>query len=174
MLSDENKDQDALDANVINNLIYLEGHLKKEVNIVVELLDPNNYEIVKDFNISNTIISNKIISLLLSKVALYQETESFYENLLTLEINDDEEDDQEVFIRDANELLEENFPVSFHNVKSLIVSIYESFDRKFIPMGIIRDNEFSIFSEDLHKEKETLLFENDALVLMKLGEEHDD
>ncbi|MDO9629127.1 MAG: hypothetical protein Q7I99_04425, partial [Acholeplasmataceae bacterium] len=47
LLSDEIADEDSLDANVINNLIYLEGHLTNpNVHIIVELLNPKNDPIV--------------------------------------------------------------------------------------------------------------------------------
>jgi len=52
LLSDEVQDEDSLDANVINNLIYLEGHLTNpNVHIIVELLNPKNDPIVKGFSI---------------------------------------------------------------------------------------------------------------------------
>lgn len=154
---------------MINNLIYLEGKLKRsDINIIVELLDPKDDNIIKDFNINNTIISNKITSLLLSKLALCENTESFYENLLTLEINDDEVDDQEVIIRPVVEMLDEQFPLIFTNRKSFITSTYKAFNKKVIPFGFFRDETLHIFSEDLHKEETTQILETDLIVLMKL------
>ncbi len=169
LLSDENQDNDSLDANVINNLIYLEGKLERDdVNIIVELLDPKNDNITKDFNINNTIISNKIISLLLSKLALIEETGSFYENLLTLKISEEEEDDQEIIIRKVTSLLDEEFPISFPNKKTFITSLYSAFHKKIIPFGYFRNGELQIFSEDLHKMEAFEIHENDLIVLMKL------
>ena len=169
LLSDELQEDDSLDANVINNLIYLEGKLKRsDINIIVELLDPKNDSIIKDFNINNTIISNKIISLLLSKLALIEDTESFYENLLTLEINEDEVDDQEVFIRKASEIFDEEFPFEFHNKKSFIKSTYLAFDKKIVPFGYFRDDKLVILSEDLHKHEHLKILKTDLIVLMKL------
>ena len=129
-----------------------------------------NYEtcLTKDFNINNTIISNKIISLLLSKLALIEDTESFYENLLTLEINEDEVDDQEVFIRKASEIFDEEFPFEFHNKKSFIKSTYLAFDKKIVPFGYFRDDKLVILSEDLHKHEHLKILKTDLIVLMKL------
>lgn len=169
LLSDEDQEDDSIDANVINNLIYLEGKLiRSDINIIVELLDPKNDNIIKDFNIKNTIISNKIISLLLSKLALYKETESFYENLLTLKISEDEEDDQEVFIRQASELFRGQFPMVFPNKKSFIASTYYAFNKKIIPFGYFRNDELNILSVDLHKAEPCSIKETDLIVLMKL------
>ena len=168
-MSDEAQVNDSLDANVIDNLIYLEGHLKrKDINIIVELFDPKNDEIIRDFNINNTIISNKIISLLLSKLALYDDTASFYENLLTLKINEDEKDDQEVIIRASSNMFDETFPITFANKKSLIVSIYQAFEEKIIPFGYFREGILHIFSEKLHNDERITIESADLLVLMKL------
>ncbi|MCF7926591.1 MAG: hypothetical protein K9L74_03360 [Candidatus Izimaplasma sp.] len=169
LLSDETQSRDSLDANVINNLIYLEGHIKRDdVNIIVELLDPNNDKIVKDFDINNTIISNKIISLLLSKLALFEETESFYENLLSLEINQQEESAQEAFIRKAEYLVDETFPIEFPTAKSFVKSIYNAFDTKVIPFGVIKNNNLQIISKNLHKKEPLIIEKTDLIVLMKL------
>ncbi|MBN2604379.1 MAG: DUF423 domain-containing protein [Bacilli bacterium] len=168
LLSDENQIDDSLDANVINSLIYLEGRItRKDVNIIVELLDPKNDSIIKDFNINNTIISNKIISLLLSKLALIEDTGSFYESLLTFSIDGDE-DDQEIIIKKANEMFNEKFPLQFSNKKSFIVSTYESFQKKIIPFGYFRDNVLHILSEELHKNEDFKIQETDFIVLMKI------
>jgi hypothetical protein len=169
LLSEELEDLEGLDANVIDQLIYLEGHLKRDnINIIVELLDPKNDTIIKDFDINNTIISNKIVSLLLSKLALFPDTESFYENLLTLEINEEEEDDQEVFIRTAEELLNEPFPMSFESKKEFINSLYHSFDKRLIPFAYFHQDELVVLSDKLHETQECIIHKDDAIVLMKL------
>lgn len=168
LLSDEDQSDDSLDANVINSLINLEGKIKrKDVNIIVELLDPKNDAIIKDFNINNTIISNKIISLLLSKLALIENTGSFYENLLSFSI-DENEDDYEVIIKSSSEIFDESFPLEFKSKKSFIQSTYQSFNKKVIPFGYFRDNELHILSEKLHENEIFSIFISDKIVLMKL------
>jgi len=168
LLSDEDQDDDSLDANVINNLINLEGKItRKDVNIIVELLDPKNDSIIKDFNINNTIISNKIISLLLSKLALIENTGSFYENLLSFS-TEGSEDDHEVIIKNSTEMFKETFPLEFKSKKSFIQSTYESFNKKVIPFGYFRDNELFILSQKLHENEIFHILETDKIVLMKL------
>ena len=169
LLSDELQKDDALDANVINHLIYIEGHLKsKHVEVVVELLDPKNDSIVKGFNIQNTIISNKMISLLLSKLALYQETAPFYEDLLTIEPNQDHRDAEAILIKEAHELFDVNFPILFSSRKQWIESSFYAFDQDMICFGYFREEQLTIFEGNLHKEEPFSLYENDRLILMKL------
>lgn len=168
LLSEDVARPEAIDANVIDQLIRLEAELTREdVNIIVELLDPKNDEIIKDFDINNTIISNKIVSLLLSKLALYPKTASFYENLLTLSVDENEENVQEVFIRRANELLDEEFPLVFDSKKAFVLSFHEAFHRTILPFGRIREGNLQLFSDDLH-DLPCTIEASDSIVLMKL------
>ena len=168
LLSDEFQQKDCLDANIIDMLIYIESKLKnKNINLIVEILDPRNDLIIKDFNINNAIVSNKIISLLMSKIALFKETAPFYENLLTIAPNDEGLDDQAMVIKPVSELFVETLPINFKSVKSLVISIYLAFDKKIMPMGIIRDDEIKLFYGDLTNSKVSLL-KDDYVIFMKL------
>lgn len=160
LLSDESKESDSLDSNVINNLLNVQTELgRQDVDIVVELLDPNNDVIIQDFNIHNTIISNKIISLLLSKLAMFPETACFYEQLLSFEITDNYETDYEIVLYTADSLIEEDLPITFDSVLDFVYSIYDSFNCLAIPIGIFRNEKVEILSD--------LLEENDTLTIQK-------
>ncbi len=169
LLSDEHQDIDSLDANVIDNLIYLQGNLKKDnVNIIVELLDPKNDHIIKDFDIENTIISNKIISLLLSKLALYKETAPFYENLLTIASDITGKDDQNILILKTSDFIKEDYPLSFGSIKEFVISVYESSKKVFMPIGLFKDNKLTIFSGDMNTVEDIEIKAEDYIVLMKI------
>jgi len=169
LLSDEKQADDALDANVIDNLIYLEGQLTNQnVHVIVELLNPKNDSIVKDFNINNTIISNKIISLLLSKLALYKETAPFYEDLLTIEPDQKNEDRLSILIKPVSECFTEKFPLIFQSKKQVIESIYESLGKAYMILGYFHHEDLIIFEDDLHKNEEIILEDSDRIILIKL------
>jgi uncharacterized membrane protein YgdD (TMEM256/DUF423 family) len=169
LLSDETKTDDGLDANVISHLIELESKLSNpNVRIIVELLNPQNDYIVKDFRIENTIISNKIISLLLSKLALYKETAIFYENLLTIAPNDDAIDGQAVIIRNVKDLLVAEFPIQFESIKQFITSFYQSFKKEYMVFGIIKDGKTIVFEGDLHQSEPFVLSADDDLIIIRL------
>jgi len=169
LLSDEKQDLESLDANVIENLIYLQGNIKRhDINIIVELLDPKNDHIVKDFDIENTIISNKIISLLLSKLALYKETAPFYENLLTIKSDVTGKDDQNIFIIKSIDYVKSDMPIIFNSIKELIISFYYSSKTKYIPIGYIRDEKLVVFEGDMSIDKEISIIETDDIVLFKI------
>jgi len=168
LLSDEAQPNDAMDANVLNNLLYLKRFLsRKGINIIVELLDPKNDPLIKDFKIENTIISNKIISLLLSKLALFPRTEKFYDDLLTIMPHEDGKDAQAISVKQVTAVFKEGPPQTFANVKSLVASLYHAYDKKVIPIGIIRNDKVQIFTGELHKTLFTLN-PDDYLIFMKL------
>jgi hypothetical protein len=169
LLSDENAHDEALDANIINHLIFIEANLtNKNTDIIVELLDPKNETIIDGFNINNTIISNKVISLLLSKLALFQETSLFYENLLTIAPNRNEEDNQSVLIEKLSNLIEVKDKITFKSKKQAIESLYLAFNKKMMIFGYFRDENLVILDDDLNKQLEIELLNTDLLIFMKL------
>lgn len=169
LLSDETQEEDSLDANVIDNLIYLEGQLSnKNIHIIVELLNPKNDPIVKNFNIKNTIISNKIISLLLTKLALYKETAPFYDDLLTIEPDADQVDELAISIVEAQSCLSESFPLVFQSKKQFIQSIYLSMSQTYMVLGYFHQDELMILEDDLHRPYELTLEATDRMILIRI------
>lgn len=169
LLSDERQAVDALDANVIDALIYLEGNLKdKNINIIVELLDPKNDYIIKGFNIRNTIISNKIISLLLSKIALYKETSNFYEQLLTIAPSGQGKDDFAIVIKKASECFDAVFPLKFTSKQSFVSSSYEAFNKTMVVFGLFKANKLYIFEDNMYEFEDMIINADDECIIMKL------
>jgi len=164
LLSHEFDNSEHLDANIINNLIYIQSHLTTDANIIVEVLDPINDHIIKDFKIKNTIISNRIISLLISKIILYKETAPFYENLLTIKSDVTGNDEQNIFIMKASEMFDETFPLAFQSKKQLITSFYDSFEQKLMLIGYYNDEELTMIYGDLHQKSNLSINHDDLLV----------
>ncbi len=168
LLSKEDTDTSNLDGNIINNLIYLQTEKIQNANIIVEVLDPSNDHIIKDFNINNTIISNKIISLLVSKIIMYQETAPFYENLLTIKSDTTGKDDQNITIVKANQLINESFPITFNSYKQLLLSFYEAFNHELMLIGYFRNKKLHMIYGNLHTKEKIELYHDDLLIYIKI------
>ena len=168
LLSKEDTDTSNLDANIINNLIYLQSEKIQNANIIVEVLDPANDHIIRDFNINNTIISNKIISLLVSKIIMYQDTAPFYENLLTIKSDITGNDDQNISITPANQLINESFPISFNSYKQFIVSFYEAFNHELMLIGYFREKKLHMIYGNLHLKERIEIQKDDLLIYIKI------
>lgn len=168
LLSDEEASDDSLDANVINTLIYLEGKISNpNVEIIVELLNPKNEPIISGFHINNTIISNKIISLLLTKIALFKETAPFYEELLTIDQDEAAIDRQSIHIIPAKSMLNMSFPIEFKSKKQWVKAIFESTNYQKVPIGLYRNDKLHILEGDLHKEPYSIELD-DQIIIMTL------
>lgn len=169
LLSDENQETDVLDSNVIDALIYIESNLtNRSTNLIVELLEPKNYSIISNFNIRNTIISNKIISLLLSKLALYPKTAPFYEDLLTMTLKEgDETDDSQIFIKKVSDIFVFADKLSFSSIKEFIISFYYSNNKVSMPIGFVKEEKLELFYGDLTKIPFTIE-KDDYIILINL------
>jgi len=168
LLSNENALEDAMDTNVLGTLIDIQSQLKNpNIHVIVELLEPKNSRLIQDFRIEKTIISNKIISLLLSKLALFPETADFYDQLLTISPSKDGKDDYAITVKRADESFDESFPLRFSSKKQLISSAYVSKEKEAILIGFFRNEQLTLFSGNLHVEEPVLVLENDLLIWMK-------
>ena len=87
ILSDDSVNYDSYDANVFVTLIALQTAFPDRSNLpfITELLDSRNLNSVKDFNIKNAIISNRIMSLLITQLALNKDSKKFFDGLLTID-----------------------------------------------------------------------------------------
>jgi len=138
ILSDESAGIQSYDSNVYHAVIKLQKILaaKPNLHVIVELLDPTNHNIIGDFNVENTIVSNKLIGLLIAQLAINKENYLFYENLLSLKPDDKE--DFEIRIDFVYDLLNKD-ELSFASRVEFVSSFYYSSDCKLIPIGIIQD-----------------------------------
>jgi len=169
LLSDEATDPANLDEAIFETLIYLETHLTNpDVSIVVEILNPKHQTMIQGFRIKHTIISNKIISLLLSKLAFDVDTERFYHRLLTID-SEAKADLQSVVIWSASEVLGHPFPISFDSIKHFVSSVYESSQKRFVVLGLFRHKKLHVFEGDMTQGVFDLQAD-DELVLMRVSE----
>ncbi len=172
LLSEATNDVNHYDADVIDALIYIEGKIPShKTHIIVELLDPKNDPIIKNFNIENTIISNRIIALLLSKLALYPDTAPFYDHLLTIETTN-AIDDNAITIKQAHTVLHKT-PQSFTSTKTCILSFYDAYNHAQMLIGIIKHDTIQLFYNNLNHTPITIN-SDDYLIFIECKEANDD
>jgi hypothetical protein len=106
--------------------------------------------------------------LLVSKIALYKETASFYENLLTIKSDITGKDDQNILIISAETILKESFPLKFSSYKQLIYSFYKSSKQSLMLFGYFREQKLNLIYGDLNKTQEVVIDKDDLLVLIKI------
>lgn len=165
ILSDDKVAHESLDANIFSSLIELHTVFPERENLsfITELLDSRNLNNIKDFDINNAIISNKIISLLLTQLAFNKDSLDFFNNLFLA----DDEDGGDVFdinIDYAKDILKFENELVFNSKAEFIHSFYHSFKEDCMPIGYIRNNERIYISSNQDKQEKFVIKPDDKII----------
>ena len=168
ILSDDSVSSDSYDANVFVTLIALQTAFPDHSNLpfITELLDSRNLNSVKDFNIKNAIISNRIMSLLLTQLALNKDSKRFFDGLLTVdtEIGGDVFDIKVEYVKD---LFKDNQDLHFNTKAELINTFYNSFNHAAMLLGYIRDGKIIYLPQKQDEPFNFDLLNTDRLIFIK-------
>ena len=168
ILSDDKVSSDSYDANVFVTLIALHSTFpdRKQLDFVTELLDSKNLNSVKDFNIKNAIISNRMMSLLLTQLALNKDSKKFFNGLLT---TDTEEggDYFDINIKRVCDMLDSDEELTFSNRAELIQSFYYSFEKKYMLIGLIREGVIEFLPKNQDENMNLVLDKEDSFIFIK-------
>lgn len=179
ILSDDAVTSEDMDANALTYLIYVQEIVSKlqkdfpdfrpgRVDVVVEILNPKNYDIVRSYNINNIVISNRYLSKMITQIGEKDNLYSFYNDILTYDDPDAEGDSKELYIKTVGAFLRK-VPGKC-TAAELIRNVYNTSpeDNRSIVLGWIRPDEgMHIFSGeqneivlDLQAEDKLIIFSN--------------
>ena len=177
VLSDDMVEQENLDANVLTYLIYIHDILtmRKEedpdfdtgkLDVIVEILNPKNYDVAFNYSIDYIVISNRYLSRMVGQISEKEEIYLFYKDILTY---DDESAQnyvsKELYAKSAWRFFDSMPPASTQ--AQLIRGVYESGpeDNKSILLGVIRNGtEMELFSGDQRNKKIEIALEDKVIV----------
>lgn len=167
ILSDDTVSDDSYDANVFVSLIALQSAFPDtDITFITELLDSRNLNSIKDFNIKNAIISNRIMSLFITQLALNSDSKKFFNSLLL----SDSEKGGEVFdinVSPVHKILEPNQNLVFNSKAELINSFYYSYEKKAMILGYIKKGIITYLTKEIDKPEEIRLSEDDLIIYIK-------
>ena len=168
ILSDDNVGAESYDANVFVSLIELSKSFPKRDNItyITELLDSRNLSSVLDFNIKNTIISNKMMSLLITQLVMNNDSKKFFERLLTTDTSDSM-DDFDIAVTKVNELIKIEKELKFETKAELLQTFYNTFDGKNILIGLLKNNEYIYLNDNQDKLENIIISPQDSFIFFK-------
>lgn len=151
ILSDDKASPEAFDANVFEVLISIYQNIKEiDFEIITEILNPDNLKNIKNFAVSNVIVSNKIVSYFALQTLFNKDSYDFYENLF--EFNEVGTSGFDLKISTASELFDLNSAPSFENFAEFISACYFGSDKKIMPIGIYFEKDVCTFlCEDTDK-----------------------
>ena len=172
ILSDDKVSSDSYDANVFVSLIELSKAFssKEEITYITELLDSRNLSSVKDFNIQNTIISNKMMSILITQLALNKSSKKFFEKVLTVS-SMKKANDFDIVIRGVNQLIKIDEDIKFESKADLLRTFYNTFDGHRILIGLVQDNQIKLLDFNQDAKEDIILKKEDSFIYFKYSDE---
>lgn len=137
ILSDDLVPLEEIDSGAITNLIYISDIIRRKqdadpnfdenkIDVVVEILNPNHYEVVKSYSTNNVVISNRYISKMITQIGNKDSLFDFYMDILSYDDADAEDTgiytSKEVYIKKVSRFFTE-IP-SECNVAEFIRAVY--------------------------------------------------
>ena len=168
ILSDDTVSAESYDANVFVSLIELSKAFPNKDNItyITELLDSRNLSSISDFHIRNTIISNKMMSLLITQLALNKESKRFFEKVLAT-ANTNKSTDFDIIIDEVDNTTEIEEDIEFTSKAELIQTFYNTFEGKRILFGLLKDNKIVLLNDNQDQKEKILLTKEDSFIYIK-------
>ena len=168
ILSDDKVGEDSYDANVFVALIELSKAFpqKEGLTYITELLDSRNLASVRDFNIHNTIISNRMMSLLITQLALNKSSKKFFEKVLTISTAK-KANDFDIDITPVNQSIKIDEDVIFSSKAELLRTYYNTFEGTRILIGLVQNDEIKLLDQDQDKKEDVVLHKEDSFIYLK-------
>ena len=174
ILSDDKVASDSYDANVFVALIELSKVFpvtSEDISYTTELLDSRNLASVKDFNIQNTIISNKMMSLLITQLALNKKSKRFFEKILTISTSH-RASDFDLIIHRVKRTVVIDEELKFESKAELLRTFYNTFEGTRILIGLIQDDQINLLDENQDEKKEIVVHPDDSFIYLKYMSEN--
>ncbi len=119
VLSDDNAVSEDIDSNALTYLIYVQDVIrehveknpdfdKESIDVIVEIVNPKNYDVVHSYSVNNVIISNKYISKMITQISEKEALYEFFKDILTYDdANASVYESKEVYVKKASRFFRE-------------------------------------------------------------------
>ena len=180
ILSDDAVRREDFDATALSYLIYVEDILSERklihggkdierIDVIVEILNPKNYDVVHSYSVDNIVISNRYISKMLGQLGENDALFEFYDDILTYDTSDmDGYISRELYIKRAGDYFA-RIPgpcTAAELIRAIYIEVKENdCNNLALLLGYIKqNNDMVIFSGD-QKDIPVSLHEDDRLIL---------
>ena len=181
ILSDDTVSGEEIDADVLTYLIMVQDIINSRiaddpdfdpgsVDMVAEILNPKNYEIVRNYSTNNIVISNRYISKIIAQLGEKESLFDFYYDILTFDEPVSDPDSQalaskELYIKKAAEFFR-GIPGPC-TAAELIRAVYQASgeDNKSVVLGYIKDSGEMILFEGEQSDIRLTLSGEDKLLI---------
>ena len=165
ILSNDRVPNEELDSNALTYLIYVQDIVEKKIqsipdfdrekiDIVVEILNPKNYDVVQHYSVRNVVISNRYVSKMVTQIGKDCSLFDFYNDILTYDAEGAENyESKEIYAKIVEDFFEE-VPAPT-TADQFIRAVYEASapDNRSIALGFVQKDtgKMTLFTGDLSK-----------------------
>ena len=179
ILSDDMVINEDIDSAALTYLIYVQDIIfhrvekdpnfdRESIDVVVEILNPKNYDVVHNYSVNNVVISNRYVSKMVTQIGRKQALYEFYKDILTYDVEGASKfESKELYIKDvkgffnqipeettAAELIRATFDASPSDNKALLLGYVSpggqmhlfAGDQRQIPVRLTEKDKLIIFS----------------------------
>lgn len=181
ILSDDQTIEEDIDSAALTYLIYVQDIIaeriaanpdfkRESIDVIVEILNPKNYDVVHNFSADNVVISNRYISKMVTQIGRKQALFEFYSDILTYDTAENEEgvyESKELYAKEVRLLFKNGGVPPKCTAGDLIRSVYKASppENKMIVLGYARPGEdLVLFAGDQYA-IEVELTEEDKLIV---------
>jgi len=181
ILSDDLARDDDVDSKALTYLIDAKDTINRvrankmdenfNIDIVVEIIDPKHYDILKSYDVHNVVISNRYISKMITQISENYALYNFYADIMAYDSEGSSYEGKEVYVKNAGEYFEK-LPPPGTSVDSLIRTAFAK-SREFwghegdyaVLIGYVDpQNKMHIFSGDQLNQEVTLTAEDRLII----------
>ena len=149
ILSDDTAPPEDTDAAVLTYLIYVQDIIfrrmardpdfdRESIDVVVEILNPKNYDVVHNYSVDNVVISNRYISKMVTQIGRKQALYEFYTDILSYDSEGAETfTSKELYIKEAINYFAEGQLPGECTAEELIRAVFDASpeDNKAVLLG---------------------------------------
>ena len=177
ILSDDSASNEDTDSASLTYLIYIQDIINKRlaadpeydassIDVVVEILNPKNYDVAYHYCANNIVISNRYISKMVTQIGEKEALFDFYKDILTYDIQDTVVFiSKELYIKKASEFFNE-IPAPC-NAADFIRAVYNNSpeENKSIALGFISHDGRMVLFDGNQAEIQVSLTDSDKVIL---------
>ena len=163
ILSDDYSTTEDIDSAALTYLIYVQDIIlarqesdpdfqRESIDVIVEILNPKNYDVVHNYSVDNVVISNRYISKMVTQIGRKQALFEFYSDILTYdEKNSQQFKSKELYIKEIGGFFADGAYPKHCTARELIWSVYQASppENKAVVIGYVSPgNRMVLFTGD--------------------------
>lgn len=179
ILSDDDTAAEDIDSAALTYLIYVQDIIfdrqkndpnfnRESIDVVVEILNPKNYDVVHNYSVNNVVISNRYISKMVTQIGRKQALFEFYSDILTYdEEGTTEFESKELYVKEADQFFRDGEIPRRCTARELIWAVFKASpdNNKAIILGYtVPGGRIVLFVGDQDKTEVELTHKNKLIV----------